>query len=48
MSLATPVRAAVALPPLLKDNPRLDQWVRFEHLGGLPYQRDGLRSVRVF
>ena len=33
MSLATPVRAAVALPPLLKDNPRLDQWVRFETPG---------------
>jgi nicotinate dehydrogenase subunit B len=33
VSLATPVRAAVALPPLLKDNPRLDQWVRFETPG---------------
>ena len=33
MSLATPVRAPVTLPPVLKDNPRLDQWVRFETPG---------------
>ena len=25
--------AVPVLPPLLKDNPRLDQWVRFERLG---------------
>ena len=35
MSLATPVRMPVTLPPLLQDNPRIDQWVRFEAPGGV-------------
>jgi CO/xanthine dehydrogenase Mo-binding subunit len=33
MILANPNPPPVALPPLLKDNPRLDQWVRFERPG---------------
>jgi CO/xanthine dehydrogenase Mo-binding subunit len=33
MTLATAEPPPAALPALLKDNPRLDQWVRFETPG---------------